>query len=268
MAQSGSEATKFTHQFPSEYPQMWITSCSSVWQGSVWNQLSTCLPLASYRTLCTPCCVDVLMLAICGILTTWHSFCACRPHVSGSLQWEILTEPLGKVAVSRVAALVSAWNTLGSSDGVIHSRICRTSISCGLSSLFPFRRRNGSRISRDLRSAGFPQKKKIHAVCPSNGCAEPSSRKNLHAESSSNLPTSTLSGGALLFFCGSALRGPTLSSRLPHCPQGWGIQSTVAWRCSIGASRLHWYEARRLLALLIPGIEGYAPHRDMGATNH
>ena len=30
MAQCRSEATKFTHQFPSEYPQIWITSCSGM----------------------------------------------------------------------------------------------------------------------------------------------------------------------------------------------------------------------------------------------
>ena len=52
------------------------------------SSLHVCLWLLTERRA-TPSCVAVLMLALCGILTTWHRFCAQRPHISSSLQWEI-----------------------------------------------------------------------------------------------------------------------------------------------------------------------------------
>ena len=133
------------------------------------------------------------MLALCGILTTWHRFWAQRPHVSSLLQWEIQTEALCKVAVSRVAAFLSARNALGASDGVIHSRNCRTH-SCRVDAPPGF-----PGICGVPGSPGT----KIPRCVPTKWLCRAIVSQNHHAESSSNLSMSARSGGFFLIFFSS-----------------------------------------------------------------
>ena len=95
-------------------------------------------------------CVAVLVLASCSMHTTWHRFCVLRPPVL----------PAQLTAGSSSLSHPEACDLFGSSDGVLHSRICRSACSV---EIIEFRNFSGFRKSLKLRGPGLtPQK--IHAA--------------------------------------------------------------------------------------------------------